>query len=64
VKVEFTPEAEPEHELTEASLWYESMEPGLGIRFPTEVQRVVRRADTHLPHKKTPPFGGEKGGFA
>ena len=42
MKVEFT--AEAEHELTEASLWYESKEPGLGIRFRTEVQRVVRRA--------------------
>jgi len=34
VKAEFTPEAESE--LTEASLWYESKEPGLGVRFRTE----------------------------
>lgn len=42
MKVEFTPEAESE--LTEASLWYESKEPGLGVRFRTEIQHVVHRA--------------------
>ena len=42
MKVEFTPEAE--QELTEATLWYESKEPGLGIRFRNEVQHVVQRA--------------------
>lgn len=39
--VEFLVEAE--EELIEAALWYESREPGLGIRFRDEVAHVVGR---------------------
>jgi plasmid stabilization system protein ParE len=39
--VEFLEEAE--EELTEAALWYESKEPGLGRRFRDEVARIVSR---------------------
>jgi len=39
--VEFLDEAE--NELTEASLWYDSKEPGLGSRLRDDVYNVVRR---------------------
>ena len=42
--VEFLEEAD--QELTEAALWYESREPGLGRRFRDEVARVVDRVAT------------------
>lgn len=39
--VEFLTEAE--EELTEAALWYESKQPGLGVRFRDEIAHVVSR---------------------
>ena len=42
--VEFLEEAE--QELTEAALWYESREPGLGRRFRDDVAHVVDRIAT------------------
>ena len=37
---------EADQELTEATLWYESKEPGLGIRFRDEVAHVIERIAT------------------
>ena len=39
--VEFLTEAE--EELTDAALWYESKQPGLGVRFRDEIAHVVSR---------------------
>ena len=39
--VEFLEEAE--EELAEATLWYESKQPGLGVRFREEIAHVVSR---------------------
>ena len=35
--------AEAEEELSEAALWYESKQPGLGIRFRDEIAHIVSR---------------------
>jgi hypothetical protein len=39
--VEFLKEAE--EELSEAALWYEAKQPGLGVRFRDEIAHVVSR---------------------
>jgi len=41
VTVEFLEEAE--EELSEAALWYESKQPGLGVRFRDEIVHIVSR---------------------
>ena len=41
MKIEFTEEAEAE--LFDAAIWYESKEPGLGVRFRNEISHVVQR---------------------
>jgi plasmid stabilization system protein ParE len=41
VTVEFL--AEAEEELSEAALWYESKQPGLGVRFRDEIAHIVSR---------------------
>ncbi len=35
--------AEAEEELSEAALWYESKQPGLGVRFRDEIAHIVSR---------------------
>ena len=35
--------AEAEEELSEAALWYESKQPGLGVRFRDEMAHIVSR---------------------
>lgn len=49
--------AEAEEELFEAALWYESKEPGLGVRFRVEVEHVVSRIAAD------PTLWRERGGY-
>ena len=41
MRIEFLDDAV--EELTEAALWYESKEPGLGVRFRDEISNIISR---------------------